>query len=355
MSRLFHLAKLASATALLAANASAAWRYVPEGGDAYEGVAYITDGNWVFQVSAYNTDTKKFTTVPKAAGCLAGEGALDLDLAERELAESSGVDAMTWTLQASQFNGLTNLTDIALSSKQTWVPQFLCNGCTALTNANCRGLLTLNNYAFKDCKSLASFSPDFWTQDEPYPFKEECFAGCSSLPFDTLRLHPNSSMGWRCFRSATGIRTVDYSRRTGAVDLGFVMGTGVRKVILPPAQSALSCENYFNNIEELYATSNLITSVSWAITGTTSYHCRFFVDPVLEKGYLEPTLAGYDVDSPSDEQIALYCEKYGVAEEQARRDLIGLWNFKRGAQGLVWIVRYVSPFRPKNGTMLFIQ
>lgn len=355
MIRLFNYALLTSAVVMLTANARAAWRYVPEGGDDYDGVAYITDGNWVFQIQTYNTDTKKFTTVPKAAGCLAGEGALDIDLAERELAEFSGVSTMTWTLQASQFNGLANLTDIALSSKQTWIPRYLCCGCTALTNANCRGLLTLNNYAFKDCTRLASFSPNFWTQDEPYPFKEECFSGCTSLPFDSLILHPKSGMGWACFRNATGIRTVDYSRRTDTVDLNFVRGSGVRKVILPPAQSALSCENFFNNIEELYATSNLITSVSWAITGPTNYRCRFFVDPVLEKGYLEPTLAGYDVDAPTDEQVARYCEQYGVSEEQARRDLIGLWNFKRGAQGLVWIVRYVSPFRPKNGTVLFIQ
>ena len=304
----------------------------------------VTDGNWAFAVSDWADGT--FKTTPGTAGCLGGEGVLDLTGLESSLGRK-------WSYQNNQFRALP-MTELRLSAQVTSLPWYFAHGCKSLRHVVVTESLTrIDKYAFQGCSALETFKPAPWQIDYVTSLVEEVFSGCASLQIGDFVVSPNLKLGYRNFWGCNGITSIDYSQRPAAVSLDFATSSNLKTVIFSPAQASVKTEAMYPNVDTIYVTSNVITEVSWYIVSKTSYTCRIFADPTLEPRWLEAKIAGYDVAKPTDTDIAKYVEKFGGTEDEARRKIFGIW--KPNANGKLWLVKWKSPFRRDNGLTILVR
>lgn len=313
----------------LAAEAGATWQY-----DA--GTGTISDGNWTFAVSTWLDGATTFRTTAGSSGRIAGAGVLDIAQTEADLGRE-------WSFQTAQFKQCTTITRIVLPDSVASLPNSFADGCSALESLKGGdGLVTFSTYTLRNCTKLATLEPAFWDGTRAVTLGEQSFLNDSSLMIEKFVVTPNVALGWHPLQNCSGIRSVDYSQRTAAVDLGAITGSGITNLVLAPKQQSMSSENCFVNVQSIYATSNVITSVSWRITDGTDYKCRFFCDPQMDSNWQKDTIAGYAVTNPTEAEYASYVTKYGVTREQAEAELMGIW--KPNANGRLWLVKWKSPF-----------
>ena len=305
----------------------------------------VTDGNWAFAVSEWTDGKDTFKTATGVAGCLGGEGVLDLSRIEEDLGRK-------WSYQDNQFQSLS-MTELRLSSQVTSVPKYFAHGCKSLRHVVAtESLTTINHYAFQNCSALETFEPAPWSSGFVTSWGQEVFRDCASLQIGDFVMSKDLQYNWRNFWGCNGITSIDYSQRPAAMSLDYATGTGLKTVILSPAQTSIQTEGMYPNVETIYVTRDVVTSVSWYIVSKTDYKCRIFADPDTDEGWLSPKIAGYDVLAPTDADIEAYVAKFGGTEDEARRNIFGIWS--PNVNGKVWLVKWVSPFR-KRGLMVIIR